>query len=255
MSSPETFLAFGAIMLIIALIGVAIDWFGTPLRHRKFIPKAYKFPDERLYRSDVFSFASRTDIQTSTEHLEGSKYRDVIAVAEPENVQTESSANGDSNEAIVEISESSKGEVKLPVKSGVGEETIVRASEFIIGTEAESAKSSQAPEFEAATAGIRLQGWSPGDDIYNLTKSGSEPTPSTVRSRFWKNVGVSPGAIIFGANNVERLRDGKPPQRRNPRTSKYETMKVHLLSYEDGHGRTPIPNWPNSSVDPFGDRN
>ena len=30
-------------------------------------------------------------------------------------------------------------------------------------------------------------------------------------------------------------------------------MKVHLLSYEDGHGRTPIPNWPNSSVDPFGE--
>ena len=93
------------------------------------------------------------------------------------------------------------------------------------------------------------------DSIYNLTKSGSEPTPSTVRSRFWKNVGVSPGAIIFGTSNVERLRDGKPPQRRNPRTSKYETMKVHLLSYEDGHGRTPIPNWPNSSVDPFGERN
>ena len=255
MSSPETFLAFAAIMLIIALIGVAIDWFGTPLRHRKFIPKAYKFPDERLFRSDVFSSARRVDTETRTEHLEGSKYRDVIAVAEPENVQTASSANGDSNEAIVEISENSKREVKLPVKSGAGEETIVRASEFIIGAEAESAKSSEAPEFEAATAGIRLQGWSPGDDIYNLTKSGSEPTPSTVRSRFWKNVGVSPGAIIFGANNVERLRDGKPPQRRNPRTSKYETMKVHLLSYEDGHGRTPIPNWPNSSVDPFGDRN
>ena len=55
MSSPETFLAFGAIMLIVALIGVAIDWFGKPLRHRKFIPKAYKFPDERLFRSDVFN--------------------------------------------------------------------------------------------------------------------------------------------------------------------------------------------------------
>ena len=125
----------------------------------------------------------------------------------------------------------------------------------MIGAVFEPAKSSEEPEFETTTAGIRLRGWSPGDDIYNLTKSGSEPTPSTVRSRFWKNVGVSPGAIIFGTSNVERLRDGKPPRRRNPRTSKYETMKVHLLSYEDGHGRTPIPNWPNSSVDPFGERN
>ena len=86
MSSPETFLAFAAIMLIIALIGVAIDWFGTPLRHRKFIPKAYKFPDERLFRSDVFSSARRIDIETRAEHLEGSNYRDVIAVTEPEHV-------------------------------------------------------------------------------------------------------------------------------------------------------------------------
>ncbi len=255
MSSPETFLAFGAIMLIIALIGVAIDWFGTPLRHRKFIPKAYKFPDERLFRSDVFSSARRTELQTSTEHHEGSDYRDVITVAEPENAQTELSANADSNEAIDDISESPKEEAKVPVKSSVDEETIDRGSELTIGAESELAKSSAGTEFEATTAGIRLRGWSPGDDIYNLTKSGSEPTPSTVRSRFWKNVGVSPGAIIFGTSNVERLRDGKPPQRRNPRTSKYETMKVHLLSYEDGHGRTPIPNWPNSSVDPFGERN
>ena len=255
MSSPETFLAFGAIMLIIALIGVAIDWFGTPLRHRKFIPKAYKFPDERLFRSEIFSSGKESGPPTSSKHHEGSNYRDVIAVAKPESAFTKLSADTDFNQATVGVSESPKGEVKVPFEPSAGEETIDRSPEVMLDAKSELAKSSEAPEFEAATAGIRLQGWSPGDDIYNLTKIGSEPTPSTVRSRFWKNVGVAPGARIFGANNVERLRDGKPPQRRNPRTSKYETMKVHLLSYEDGHGRTPIPNWPNSSVDPFGDRN
>ena len=255
MSSPETFLAFSAIMLIIALIGVAIDWFGTPLRHRKFIPKAYKFPDERLFRSDVFSSVKETGPHTSSEHLEGSNYRDVISVTEPESIHTKLGANTDSNQVTVGISEGPKGEVKVPIEPNAGEETIDRSSEIMLDARSELAKSSKAHEYEAAAAVIRLQGWSPGDDIYNLTKSGSEPTPSTVRSRFWKNVGVSPGAIIFGTSNVERLRDGKPPQRRNPRTSKYETMKVHLLSYEDGHGRTPIPNWPNSSVDPFGERN
>ncbi|MEC9210857.1 MAG: hypothetical protein VYB49_04315 [Actinomycetota bacterium] len=211
MSSPETFLAFAAIMLIIALIGVAIDWFGTPLRHRKFIPKAYKFPDERLFRSDVFSSARRVDTETRTEHLEGSNYRDEFGVIESENVQTESSANEDINEAAVDISESSKGEVKLSAKSSAGEETIDRGSELMIGAVFEPAKSSEEPEFETTTAGIRLRGWSPGDDIYNLTKSGSEPTPSTVRSRFWKNVGVSPGAIIFGTSNVERYVMGSHP--------------------------------------------
>ncbi len=52
MSSPETFIAFAAIMFVIALIGAAIDWFGAPLRHRKFVPKAYRFPDERLFRNE-----------------------------------------------------------------------------------------------------------------------------------------------------------------------------------------------------------
>ena len=52
MTSPETFIAFAAIMIVIALIGAAIDWIGAPLRHRRFVPKAYRFPDERLFRNE-----------------------------------------------------------------------------------------------------------------------------------------------------------------------------------------------------------
>ena len=248
MSSPETFLAFGAIMLIIALIGVAIDWFGKPLRHRKFIPKAYKFPDERLFRSDVFNPAGETGIQTRNDYSPDSGSKDLIALAEPD-------VNTSSIEAVVGISESSETSVNEPVALNGNGDVKDRDSDVTLSIKTKSDQSNETKELESPIVGIRLRGWSPGDDIYNLTKNGSEPTPSTVRSRFWKNVGVSSGATIFGATNVERLRDGKPPQRRNPRTSKYETMKVHLLSYEDGQGRTPIPNWPNSSVDPFGDRN
>lgn len=50
MSDPQLFIAFGAIMLVIALAGVAIDWIGKPLRHRKFVPKVYRYPDERRPR-------------------------------------------------------------------------------------------------------------------------------------------------------------------------------------------------------------
>ena len=62
-----------------------------------------------------------------------------------------------------------------------------------------------------------------GDDIYNLTKSGSEPTPSTVRSRFWKNVGVSPGAIIFGTSNVEDYVMGSHP---NEEIQEHQNMRL-----------------------------
>ena len=50
-------------MLIIALIGVAIDWFGTPLRHQNSF-QGLQISDERLFRSDVFSSARRIDIET-----------------------------------------------------------------------------------------------------------------------------------------------------------------------------------------------
>ena len=63
MTSPETFIAFAAIMIVIALIGAAIDWVGAPLRHRRFVPKAYRFPDERLFRNESLN---NPEIHTST---------------------------------------------------------------------------------------------------------------------------------------------------------------------------------------------
>ncbi len=247
MSSPETFLAFGAIMLIVALIGVAIDWFGKPLRHRKFIPKAYKFPDERLFRSDVFNSSPSPQVTKPSHQKETRNGENLINTTDDNEPKNEDSVRAGSvltgqETDETHIYQTSGGSQSPYPKSILSSEEIK-----IAGDESTGSKS--------LGIGIRLQGWAPGDDIYNLTKNGTEPSPSTVRSRFWKNVGVSPGASIFGTENVERLREGKPPQRRNPRTAKYETMRVILLSYEEGEGRTPIPNWPNNSVDPFGDRN
>ena len=250
MSSPETFLAFAAIMLIIALIGVAIDWFGKPLRHRKFIPKAYKFPDERLFRSGVFNTKSSIPENPQSKKINTGKdstiqISDSIAKESPSKL----------GDAISEISELSTEEDEVVIDATALKRNDDSTTQEKFVTETNLLNVNGDLKLQSSSIGIRLSGWSPGDDIYNLTQNGSEPSPSTVRSRFWKNVGVSAGASIFGAKNVERLREGKPPQRRNPRTSSYETMKVHLLSYVDGEGRTPIPNWPSNSVDPYGDRN
>lgn len=250
MSSPETFLAFAAIMLIIALIGVAIDWFGKPLRHRKFIPKAYKFPDERLFRSGVFNTKSSIPENPQSKKINTGKdstiqISDSIAKESPSKL----------GDAISETSELSTEEDEVVIDATALKRNDVSTTQEKFVTETSLLNVNGDLKLQSSSIGIRLSGWSPGDDIYNLTQNGSEPSPSTVRSRFWKNVGVSAGASIFGAKNVERLREGKPPQRRNPRTSSYETMKVHLLSYADGEGRTPIPNWPSNSVDPYGDRN
>ncbi|HJM96565.1 MAG TPA: hypothetical protein QF776_00140, partial [Acidimicrobiales bacterium] len=238
MSSPETFLAYGAIMLIIALVGVAIDWFGKPLRHRKFIPKAYKFPDERHFRSEIFNSKPLTSAPS------------VVAPQRISEGQT-SLTDGDSNQLTATTNEETSGSEIVVADSNdfsEAEKKIEESSGSIISVgkdiEPEERQNKlNLTENESSTQGqtglLRLQGWSPGGYIYNLTQSGSEPSPSTVRSRFWKNVGVAPGSALFGSDNVTRLREGKPPQRRNPRTNKIETMKVLLLSYEEGKGITP----------------
>ncbi len=252
MSSPETFLAYGAIMLIIALVGVAIDWFGKPLRHRKFIPKSYKFPDERLFRSQVFNpkpILSTPEIRTagdSDQHFELTK----IPLDHQETApKMENDVHG-----------SPPIDEHLPLPIGNDSEVVTdQASSSQENNDSEEINSTNhnhhAEAIPEPTGVIRLHGWSPGGYIYNLTQEGKEPSPSTVRARFWKNVGVASGSAIFGSLNVDRLREGKPPQRRNPRTGKTETMKVPLLSFKEGGGITPIPHWPTKAVDPFGESN
>ena len=85
MTSPETFIAFAAIMIVIALIGAAIDWVGAPLRHRRFVPKAYRFPDERLFRNESLN---NPDTHTSTSSS-GSIYfkEETLSIESEENFQ------------------------------------------------------------------------------------------------------------------------------------------------------------------------
>lgn len=252
MSSPETFLAYGAIMLIIALVGVALDWFGKPLRHRKFIPKAYKFPDERHFRSQIFNAKpfpgnSRDAIPSGTLEFH-------TPVAQKESKQLDHSLNEETSRPPTQVPEVVVSEVTEK------EQSVSASSENVLDNDLLGAENSDLSQYQGDDLGqektglIRLQGWAPGGYIYNLKQDGTEPSPSTVRSRFWKNVGVASGSAVFGANNVDRLRSGKPPQRRNPRNGKIETMKVLLLSYEEGKGATPIPHWPTNAINPFGDK-
>jgi len=252
MSSPETFLAYGAIMLIIALVGVAIDWFGTPLRHRKFIPKAYKFPDERHFRSQIFNSKPFTTKSTVAVSPETPEIRIPMAQNGSERLDeflTEENSFPPPHIPEVGISE----EIEQETPASLSPESLPKDDHRKDSNR--GSNDYQEDNLEQGKAGlIRLQGWTPGGYIYNLKQDGTEPSPSTVRARFWKNVGVATGSALFGTNNVARLRNGKPPQRRNPRTGKIETMKILLLSYEESKGATPIPHWPTNAINPFGDK-
>jgi hypothetical protein len=54
-------------------------------------------------------------------------------------------------------------------------------------------------------------GWRVGDPIEKATKAGNSPAWSTVRARYWKNVGSGVVDGEFSNENVARMLRGKPP--------------------------------------------
>jgi hypothetical protein len=112
-----------------------------------------------------------------------------------------------------------------------------------------------APEPDAPPPVVPARPWRRGDDIWAPTAAGTEPTWTTVRGRYWKNVAEDPAAAAqWDAANLARMRDGVAPQRFNPDKGGMESME---LSHEpvparDG-GRNLVPRWPqdHAAVDPF----
>lgn len=327
MSSPETYIAFAAIMLVIALLAVAIDWFGKPMRHRKFVPKIYRFPDERTPKRtrqqvtpwsdaalvlpvsegtleparpaavpfEVSAYPAVSDAamlpvmatappaalgaetpRTTPLYLDeaASPYPDEAASPYPDEVGLRSqeafSPYPDEADAGIDLGvapehtdleepASSASEAGAPVNE-IGEIGAVAPGAVSVFADvdtdpipAPTPESDASEPIDAADRqpSGRANGWQPGDYVFNLTGEGREPSPSTVRTRYWKNVAATAGAAIFGASNMDRLVRGKPPQRRNPRTGKTESMHLPTVGYHDNDGEIPVPAWPTTEIDPF----
>lgn len=93
--------------------------------------------------------------------------------------------------------------------------------------------------------------WRPGDPLWTPTKRGSSPSPTTLRRRFWQSASVLiPNVRWYGEENVDRMVQGKAPQRRNRRNGRIETMQLSgLKSAEDA--ASARPRWPGDEIDPF----
>lgn len=99
------------------------------------------------------------------------------------------------------------------------------------------------PAAEERDAPARPVGWRVGVDPLALTRRGTEPSAATVRARVWKNLATT---SAWDDDNLERLRAGKPPRRRNPVTGRTERAVV-----DTDTGRA---SWGSEPVDPFGSR-
>ncbi|WP_240435763.1 RHS repeat domain-containing protein [Ralstonia solanacearum] len=105
------------------------------------------------------------------------------------------------------------------------------------------------------TQSCTAQGWRVGEDIYAATRRGTEPAWSTVRSRFWKNESAAADAAErYGAENLERMRMGRAPQRYNADKGGRESMELsHEPIPKRNGGKRVVQRWPqdHAAVDPY----
>ncbi len=282
MDSPELFIAFGAVMLVIALLAVAIDWFGKPMRHRKFVPKIYRFPDERQPRRSKVRATEWSETsfvlpvaesqatplrypEQSHEPAEiepapgqllpaddhgGPPTAQVPTIAPDAPVSDESDALG----RIVTLEDhlAAQGIDADADTLGQGSREILEEDPgdgtFAVDLDEHVGAAGRA---DGPDSPSHHPGWKPGDHVFKRTAAGAEPSAATVRSRYWKNVAAAGGASLFGTKNTRRMAEGKPPERFNPRTNKVEVMRLPATSLGDVGGDTPVPEWPAAEVDPF----
>ena len=227
MTTTELLVFFAIAMLAIALLAIAVDWVGKPIR-RRFMPKMYRFPEELGHAAPVDPsltgwsdqyFVIPDELTTTGGHL--LEWPDIDDVMLDDEVELVSPTIPEPAPAPFDYA--ADGDDELP------------------SDEADAA--SALPE--------RGLGWQRGQYVYNLVGNGSEPSADIVRTRFWKNVSATDYAAVFGAVNVDRMSRGRPPRRRNPRTQRDESMRLAIASFEEVGGRPPKPAWPTVEIDPF----
>lgn len=97
-------------------------------------------------------------------------------------------------------------------------------------------------------------GWKVGDDVYNQTAKGNDPSWSAVRSRFWQNEASAPDAAsTYGSENLDRMSKGLAPQRYNADKGGVESMELshEPIPARDG-GKDFVPRWPQESIEERG---
>jgi len=128
------------------------------------------------------------------------------------------------------------------------------ASVLVEGVEAKAAGAGAKEPAQIDSPPVK-NGWNVGDDVYNQTAKGNDPSWSAVRSRFWKNEASAPDAAnTYGPENLDRMSKGLAPQRYNADKGGVESMELshEPIPARDG-GKDFVPRWPqdHAAVDPY----
>lgn len=243
MNTLEMLIVLAALMAVIALVAIAIDWVGRPLRNKRFIPRIYRYEDE--------IGPDPLDQPLGAAGLAG-PVGSVSSHAQHQGTLTPVGSQPAMATAPV-------GPIGAPARPATQPEPVpvatvdsrVSTSAFSESVAPSGDDGDRQPREIAETVPIAAAPeWHPGMAL-DARAGERKPTVAVKAERYWRETAslVSSNSH-FDDRALELMSQGKPPRRRNPRTGEVELMELVGLRSASGRGDVRM-RWPDDSVDPW----
>ncbi len=275
MGTFELLIVFAALMAVISLVAIAIDWVGRPLKNRRFIPRIYRYEDEvspldvaplpspLVAAGPPLSAAPPVSVTPPVLAAPASMAPAVsmpplapppasMAPASPPIVKPSTttvaaslaprppSATG----PVAPATTTSAFQDNVGLNSDAGDAGEITGDTGDTGDSARPRGIAETVRSQSATA------WTP-DMPLDARVDDANPTPDEKAQRYWMATAHGVGATThFDDVNLARMALGKAPTRRNPRTGDVEAMELVGLR-ASSHRSDVRMKWPDETVDPW----
>ncbi len=281
MGTFELLIVFAALMAVIALVAIAIDWVGRPLKNRRFIPRIYRYEDE-ISPDDEYGLqpplvaagpplsAAPPVVMTPPQpvpplpHPAGAPpvvppqpavaapppasmapVRPEIVKPSTTTVAAELAPRPPAADAApVAHPDSVAPNATGPASTSAFQDTIGPADEPAAFAQSKPRGIAETVSEQSASA------WTP-DMPLDARVNDANPTPDEKAARYWMATADGAGATThFDEVNLARMSQGKAPTRRNPRSGDVEAMD--LVGLRAASHRSDVRmKWPDETVDPW----
>lgn len=273
MRTFELLIVFAALMAVIALVAIAIDWVGRPLRNRRFIPRIYRYEDEVQPDPALANPMAATALggQPAMHAPQSPPLTAPPVMGPPVSMQppvvatipAQLAPRAPAADAVIE-GHPDRIETRAPLHATPVEATqpttrsafsdSLDDADPVIG-EANGPGTptlgGSRPRGIAETIPVAAaESWHPGMPLD--ARAGERKATTAVKAeRFWKAAAANIGSLThFDNADQERMAEGKAPRRRNPRTGELESME--LVGLRAASSRSDVRmKWPDDAVDPW----
>ena len=274
MGTFELLIVFAALMAVIALVAIAIDWVGRPLKNRRFIPRIYRYEDEISPEDD---YALQSPLVAAGPPLSAAPpvvmtppppaAAPPIVPPQPAVAAPPPASMAPVRPEIVKPSSTTVAAELAPRPPAADAAPVAHPDRVAPGTSAPASTSAfqdtigpaedpdqfapAKPRGIAETVSERSASvWTP-DMPLDARVNDANPTPDEKAARYWMATADGAGATThFDDVNLARMAQGKAPTRRNPRSGDVEAMDLVGLR-ATSHRSDVRMKWPDETVDPW----